>query len=106
AGLNVNSFTGNVFYQRNDIDIPGMGPDLSIHFSYNDRNISDDFGYGFGWTFTYSNSYTKDSAHLTITRGDGRKDTFTLSGSVYAPPAGTFDSLFQYQPGKYSLKNK
>ena len=35
AGIKVNSFTGNKFYQRSDLFIPGRGLSLNITFTYN-----------------------------------------------------------------------
>src|ERR1043166_328001 len=103
AGMNVDSYTGNLFYQREDLNIPGRGPELMIRFSYNTSNNEDDWGFGFGWTLSMCRKYMTGPSQFILIREDGRKDTFTFSGGAYHPSAGIFDTLIQYQPDKFSL---
>lgn len=106
AGIQVNSYTGSMFYQRNDLLIKGQGLSFDLTFSYNSGTTALDFGYGNGWTFTYNMLYEKDSAHIIVRREDGRKDIFTLNGSAYTAPVGVFDILEQYLPNKFRLTTK
>ncbi len=104
AGIRVNSFSGSLFYQRNDLYIPGRGPSTDLTFSYNSAATSLDLGYGPGWTMTYSMICKPHGNEVIVRHGDGRKDVYKVSaGNLYHPPAGIFDSLVQYQPGKFKL---
>lgn len=104
--LQVNSYTGNLFYQRNDLFIPGLGSLIEINFSYNSSLDSLNFGYGFGWTFNYNLQYHFDSLDVIVLGKDGKRDTFQFDGSKYVAPAGVHDTLFEYQSNQFKLRNK
>ena len=90
----VNTFSGNLFVQRELFMIPSRGLPVEIYLTYNSdrRLISSPFGYG--WNLSYHIRYHKDSSgNVTIVWGDGRQDTFTNSGTGYTPPAGVYMSL-------------
>ncbi len=106
AGIQVNSFNGNLYYERRDLFIPGRGMPLNFSFTYNTAKTSINLGYGNGWTCSSQLVYEKDGGDIVIRRGDGRRDVFTFNGSAYDPPIGIFDSLSEYQPGKYRLRAK
>lgn len=99
AGLKVNSFSGSLFYQRNDLMIPGRGLSIDLTFYYNSSTTAIDFGFGPGWSNTYSMKCTPDSNKVIIRREDGRKDVYLNNGSAYVAPIGIFDTLVKYQPG-------
>ena len=104
-GIEVNTLTGNLFLGRNDIYIPARRLDFMISFAYNSYNFDTKSPYGNGWNLLYDISYRIDTAgKVTITWGDGREDVYTNNGGQLTPPAGIFDSLTQYQPGKYLLR--
>ena len=102
----INSFTGNLHYQREDLFIPGRGLDIELTFSYNTATRDRDWGVGRGWTFTYNMSYLIDSTDIVIERVDGRRDRFKDSGESFHPRKGIFDRLEEYEPDKYLLRNK
>lgn len=106
AGLQVNSFSGGLFYQRTDLYIPGRGLSIDLTFYYNSATTAIDLGYGPGWSMTYSMVCKPDSNIVVIRRANGRKDIFMKSGSVYIAPTGIFDTLIKYQPGKFKLTTK
>lgn len=106
AGLKVNSFSGSLFYQRNDLMIPGRGLSIDLTFYYNSSTTAIDFGFGPGWSNTYSMKCTPDSNKVIIRREDGRKDVYLNNGSAYVAPIGIFDTLVKYQPGKFRLTSK
>jgi RHS repeat-associated protein len=104
-GTQVNTSTGNLFISRTDIFIPGRGLDLNLSFSYNSYEFGSNSGFGNGWSFSYQIKYRNDSSNVkTIIWGDAREDGYTFNGSAYLPPVGFFDSLVEYQPNKYLLK--
>ena len=105
-GTNVNSYTGNLFYQRTDLYIPGRGLTIDITFSYNSGRTARDWGYGQGWSFPYSMQYYFENSSVIIERSDGRKDEFVWNGSSYDPPTGVYDQLTEYQSDKYLLTTK
>ena len=56
-GTAVNSYTGNLFYQRTDFLLPGRGLSIKVEFSYNSGRTQNDLGYGNGWSFSYGMQY-------------------------------------------------
>lgn len=105
-GLRVNSYTGNLFYQRSGLTLAGQGLDTDVYFSYNSSNDTLDFGYGFGWTFSYGMCYYYDGEDIIIVNMDGRKDRYEKNGETYVSPVGIFDSLEFYQPDRLTLTTK
>lgn len=103
-GFEVNSYTGNLFHSRTDFKIPGKGLQIDVSFSYNVSKRSKDWGMGKGWTFSYNMAYANDSLGIRIERMDGRRDLFRQIGSNFIAPPGVFDTLVQYQTGKFYLK--
>src|ERR1700761_5587815 len=78
-GVQVNTFTGNLFFTRNDIYARSRGTGLDITFNYNSYNYDQNIGFGTGWSMNYSMRCTADSiGNVTVTRGDGRQDVYTL----------------------------
>ncbi len=105
--IQVNTYTGNLFYQRKDFLIPTIGEiPLDIYFSYNSLKFEHDKGYGYGWSFSFGMYYKPVGDRMAIFREDGREDIFTLNGGIYLPPPGVFDELTEYTPGKFLLKTK
>lgn len=105
-GFEVNSYTGNLYQARTDLKIPGQGVPVDITFSYNVGRRNRNWGFGKGWTFTYNMAYTVDAEGVRIERADGKRDLFRKSGTTYAPPTGVFESLVEYQTGKFYLQTK
>lgn len=104
-GMQVNTFTGNLFIPRTDIYVPARGFDININFSYNSYNYDQNSPFGKGWNFEYNLCYRNDSSNnKTLIWGDGREDKFVLlAGGGYKSPQGHFDTLTQYQPNKFLL---
>lgn len=104
-GTQVNTFSGNLFISRNDIYVPARGFAINIIFNYNSFNYNQNNGFGKGWSLDYSIKYKNDTADSrTIIWGDGREDNYLLlAGGGYKSPKGFFNTLTQYQPGKYLL---
>jgi RHS repeat-associated protein len=105
-GVQVNTYNGNLFYQRQDIFIPGRGLSLDITFSYNSSCRADDFGFGKGWIFNYNLSYEIDSVDFILLQMDGSRDIFTAINNNFNAPVGVFDTLTKYQTSKYQLTTK
>lgn len=107
--VKVNSYTGNLFYERSDLNINGLGIGLStkVRFYYNSARAGADQGYGFGWTFEYHMQYQLDSLNnVILERKDGRKDLFLRSNGDLMAPIGVFDKLEEFEAGKYRLTDK
>ncbi len=104
-GIEVNSYTGNLFFERTDFVIPGVEMGIVISFSYNSYNYDINRGFGNGWSFKYNVQYMKDSAeNMVIFWGDGREDIYQpLGNGNYQSPIGFFTSLKEYEPGKFSI---
>lgn len=104
-GLEVNSYTGNLFFERTDFVIPGGDIDIWIGFAYNSFNYDENRGFGNGWSFEYDIHYSTDSAgNMVIVWGDGREDTYIpLDNGQFQPPIGFYTQLREYEPGKFAL---
>lgn len=108
-GTNINTFSGNLYLERTDIEIPGRKLDMSISFSYNASDFKQNMGYGNGWRLNYSMSYQFLSNGINVTWSDGRKEMYikdTVSNITYTPPTGVFSSWTQYSAGKFKLTTK
>lgn len=106
GNVEVNSYTGNMFMSRNDLFIRSRKLSIDLTFYYNSSMYAVNQGYGKGWSHHYLMRIKTDSAGVTVTHGDGRTERFegdTSQAGPFLPPKGTFDSLAQYQPGKYVL---
>jgi RHS repeat-associated protein len=104
TNMRVNSFTGNLFYQRLDLFISAIGTDIDFSFYYNSALSKEDWGYGYGWTHTYNMNYVVDPVgDMIVTQQDGRVDTFFYSNGQYTPPVGIYQTLVEYAPSKYKL---
>ena len=105
-GTQVNTLSGNLFIPRTDVYVPARGFDLDISFHYNSFLFTEEYGYGKGWTFEYNIRYKQDTipGSKLILWGDGRQDQYdSLPAGGYKTPRGFFNTLSQYQPGKYVL---
>ncbi|MEZ5082286.1 MAG: DUF6531 domain-containing protein [Bacteroidales bacterium] len=105
-GTFVNSYTGNLYYPRTDLVIPGQSLNLEIIFSYNSGRSGADYGFGHGWTFNYNQFYEFDGNDLLFDKNDGGKDRYIWNGISYNPPVGVYNELTEYSPGQFVLKTK
>lgn len=107
-GLEVNSYTGNLYFERTDFVIPGKEVEIAIRFSYNSYDFEKNRGFGNGWGFEYSVKYDTDTAgNILILWGDGREDAYKPIGNGnFKAPVGFFTVLKEYEPGKFSLTEK
>lgn len=94
-GFSVNSFTGNVFYQRTDLTLRGTGFPLYGTFYYNSVQDTLDYGYGNGWSFYYNEFYKESNDTLIIQHSDAKKDSFRLVNGAYKSPIGIYDTLIK-----------
>lgn len=94
-GFSVNSFTGNLLYQRTDVTLRGVGFPLYATFYYNAVQDTLDYGYGKGWSFYYHAFYKEAGDTLIIQKNDAKKDTFRLVNGSYRAPIGIFDTLYK-----------
>jgi YD repeat-containing protein len=105
--IQVNTYTGNLFYERSDLFIPTRGEiPLEISFSYNSLKHLKDCGYGNGWSFSFGWHYSYVEDDFTVFREEGQEDVFTWDGSGFVPPVGVYDALTEYESGKYLLRTK
>src|ERR1700754_3234619 len=105
AGLQVNSFTGNLFYQLNELSIRGKGFSVFSSFYYNTAADTINYGYGKGWSFYYHMLYTLQGDTAIIQHGDTKKDTFLFQNNVWRSPVGVFDTLIK-TGSQFTLETK
>lgn len=107
-GLEVNSYTGNLYFERTDVVIPGSEIEMALRFSYSSYEFENNHGFGNGWGFEYDVKYSIDSAeNMVFVWGDGRTDSYKPSGSGnFIAPTGYFTTLKEYEPGKFSITER
>ncbi len=105
-GVQVNTFSGNLFLDRTDLVLPNQGLSLNLSFSYNSFRDTLDVGYGYGWMFSYSMMYGTWKGGVYIDHPDGRRDSFFLIQGSYRGQRGIFDMLTQVGQGRYTLSNQ
>ena len=104
-GIYVNSYNGDLFYQRVDLQIPNRGLDLEAVFYYNSTSNRINYGYGNGWSLGVEMRYVPDSAGIIIELGSGRQDLYIRYGTELRPPVGVFSTLTVVDEG-YELRTK
>ncbi len=104
-GIYVNSYNGDLFYQRVDLQIPNRGLDLEAVFYYNSTSNRINYGYGNGWSLGMEMRYIPDSAGIIVELGSGRQDLYTKFGDSLIAPTGIFNTLSYINDG-YQLRTK
>jgi RHS repeat-associated protein len=103
----VSMLFGNFTFQHTDLSLPGFGPEVRLHRTYNSA-LPQDGILGWGWNLAYNLRVTEPAAgEVAVTRGDGRVDTFTVGagGELIAPP-GSADVLVENGDGSYTLTTR
>ncbi len=103
GGLAVNSYSGNLFFQRNDLKLAGSGPSVDLTFAFNSSHRHDDQGFGLGWTFSHNMYYFPDSQGVWLSMSTGKRHLFVENAGAYAAPPGVFDCFETYGPGLWRL---
>ena len=82
GGDPINTATGNLFEAQTDYTAaPVTG--LALTRYYNSQDLTNS-AFGEGWHSTWHRSLTQSSAStMSVTRADGREDTFTLTAGVW-----------------------
>ncbi len=104
-GVQVNTYNGNLFYQRTDLLFPTVLP-LAVSLAYNSLLNAQVTSAGFyGWRFNYDIAYREEpNGIIVIVWGDGRQVRYTAQGNnAFAAPPGIYDMLTSPQPGQYVL---
>ncbi|MEO1261904.1 MAG: RHS repeat-associated core domain-containing protein [Bacteroidota bacterium] len=106
-GVQVNTYNGNLFLQRNDLAIPNQGLSIDFGFVYNSFRDTLDMGFGKGWLCSYSLRYDSiGTDSILVERADGRRDVFTKNNGAYLSPTGIFDEWRVNGPGQFLLTTK
>jgi len=109
-GVQVNTYTGNLLYQRDEVLLPGCSLPLEFALTYNSHERLGDAAFGYhGWRSNYDIAYhyefTDNGGYVHILWGDGGVTSFWMGrdGSLVAPP-GVEDRLIRTGPGAYELR--
>jgi RHS repeat-associated protein len=107
GGDPVNAIFGNFTYEHTDLALPVFGPPVRLHRTYNSAAPQDGI-LGWGWNLAYNLRVSEPTTDtVTVTRGDGRVDTYTLDGNGdLIPPAGSADSLVKHPDDSYTLTTR
>ena len=94
VGYDVNPGTGNLYLSALDIGAaPAIGSPIELRRSYNSEGDATNFGFGAGWTHTYSWRLTlQDAATARITTSAGKAIVFT-NGPAWRAPVGEHGTL-------------
>ena len=87
----------------------GLPPSVDLILLYNSGSAAKKGMFGAGWSFTYDCLLTQSSSAVTISKGSGQRETFTLPDGManitlpveLIPPADCYHSLLYY--GDYWL---
>jgi RHS repeat-associated protein len=102
----ISTGNGNYYYQHTDFMIPGRGMPLVFQRSY---NVLDNYAgqLGANWTHSYNIVLSQPvSGTAVIKWGDGHGETFTLSGGIYLPQPGVFNTLVKNADSTFTLTRK
>ncbi len=105
----VSTDTGNFYRCTTDLEIPGRGPGLQMHRTYNSLWASHDSPFGYGWTDDYNmaivdDPYTPNAKD--IVEEDGARQAFTLNGSAYVGPSTLFATLVHNGGGTWTFTRR
>jgi RHS repeat-associated protein len=108
SGVHINTWNGNLFYPLTLLTIPGRGFSLELSLSYNSGWRGSDVHYGYGWQLSYNVFYIRvENGDIIIVREGGHTDRFTKGNDgTFLSPLDTYDTLREYQPGKYVLRTQ
>ncbi len=102
----VSTGSGNYHYEHADFTVPARGLPLTFERYY---NSIDSFSgpLGVSWNHAYNVLLGETAAGVaTIRWGDGHGETYTLTGGVYVPQAGVFNSLVANPDSTFTLTLK
>ncbi|MFK8100999.1 MAG: RHS repeat-associated core domain-containing protein [Saprospiraceae bacterium] len=107
-GVQVNSYNGNLFFERIALEIPNADLGIMVKFAYNSFRDTVQTGYGKGFVLNYGMNYELDSTgtNYYLQRADGRRDYFTFSDGNFTAPNGIFDRWEAYDGDKFFLTTK
>jgi len=107
SNVRINTWSGNLFYPVPILTIPGRGLSIELFLSYNSSWHDFVTHYGHGWQLSYNMFYVRDeNGDIVVVWEDGRADRFVKSNGSFLSPVDTYDTLQEYQPGKYVLRTK
>ena len=107
GGDPVDLIFGNFTYEQTDLTLPGVGLPVRIHRTYNSALPADGM-LGWGWNLTYKLSVSQTATNtVSVTRGDGRIDAYTLEGDgSLTPPPNSAEMLVKHLDGSYTLTSR
>ncbi|MDZ4063272.1 MAG: right-handed parallel beta-helix repeat-containing protein, partial [Coriobacteriia bacterium] len=101
----VNTSTGNYYFSRMDISVPGKGLPLEFSRTYNNQDNTNNGALGYGWTNNMDTylRFDPDDA-ITALYGDGRRVQFTPDGaSGYETASERRERLVANEDGTYEI---
>ncbi|MCI0562214.1 MAG: DUF6531 domain-containing protein [Nitrososphaera sp.] len=104
----VNTATGNYFFQRTDMAIPGRGQPTILTRTYNSLDTYSG-PLGHGWTHSYNIFLTENPVgSVAIKQGDGREEFYdpTGGGNYQSRFGGVFNTLVKNPDGTFTLTSK
>jgi len=124
--IEVNTFTGNLLVKFNLHWLPDERVSMSsnvgwsymddVHdyyekdyiplLSYNSGKTEVDKGFGHGVSSFFNIWIEKLIDSVKVNCPDGREEKFTWNGSAYVAEAGVFNTLVEYETGKFLLTTK
>ena len=82
----------------------GLGGGIAFSLVFNSQSSRSSV-VGAKWTHSY-NVFLTGTSPVVLVEGDGTETAYAVSGSVYTPPAGCYDTLVQNGSGTWTLTRK
>ena len=102
----VSTGNGNYYYQHTDFSIPSRGLPLAFQRTYNTLD-SYTGPLGANWTHALNIALTLTANGVANVRwGDGHGEAYTLTGAIYVPQAGVFNTFTANGNGTFTVKAK
>ena len=105
----VNTAILNLVVQDTIYRWSGLGPPVDLTLTYNSANAKKRGMFGNGWSFTYDWLLEKSGSQVTVSKGTGQEENFTMPQEIdnselpveLIPPACCYNRLYYY--GNYWL---
>jgi RHS repeat-associated protein len=105
CGKPVTCATGNEAVTQSDLTVGGRGVGLNLTRTYNSQAASESTKgpFGYGWSATFGDSLSLETAKATLHQANGSTVPFSESGGAFTAPVWSQDKLAGSKEAGYTL---